>query len=312
MFSTYWIHFTQKKNVKSSPRGSNGRQSSLLRIFDHDPNDPLSRKSWIPQAFLKKVPIEPLAKTIFPALGILVELFMDFRFSKKDGRSHFMLVHYTVEFVGGRFLDLNRFYHISLYSSFMLSGIIDLLSICIELPRAVSQLFLCFALYSESLLFSFHVHGRNPFNTSVHLLLLIFVIASAVFATVRLFNPRNLFINAGFSCCMILQGTHLIQAGWILYGGIQWDYEWHENLKFICALSVWQLLGVSSFMVITFIITKAFLIRLAKTGRFSSLLSNQGEEEREGLLTERIDIHKPGSAVTQDIEMCGLIDSSPA
>ena len=123
-FCTYWIHLTSKSNSKTRRQ-----KSSLLSILDHDTNDPLARKSWIPQPFLKKVPLEPIGKTLLPSLGVLVELFVDVRFDKGWG-SHVVFYHYTLSFVDGHFRDLNRFYHICLYSTFIMSGIIDYVSNC--------------------------------------------------------------------------------------------------------------------------------------------------------------------------------------
>ena len=287
MFSSYWIYFTQKKHSKSCH--GNSPRSVLLRVFDHDPDDPLARKSWIPQPFLKKVPLEPIIKTILPGLGVLVELFMNVKYDSA-GKSHLVFLSYKVHFNEntGQYSDLNRFYHVCLYSTFVLSGIVDLLSLCVRLPRATSQLFLCFAIYCEAFLFSFHVHGRNLFNNSVHQVLLMFVITTAVFATLRMLNPRNLFINAGLAGSMMLQGTHLIQAGWILYGGTHWDVESHQNVKFVGAVSLWHLFGVNIFMMAFFIAMKMILAKLEKTKWCSSLTVTEGDatvvQERESLI----------------------------
>ena len=252
--------------------------SGLLRIFDYDPDDPLARKSWIPQPFLKRIPLEPVLKVVLPGLGLFVELFLNVKFDT-DGKSHLILLHYRVRFSNGTFSDLNRFYHICLYSSFVLSGIVDLISICCKLPRAVSQLFLCFAFYCEAILFSFHVHGRDPLNSAVHQFLVIFVMSSALFATLRMLNPRNLFINTGFAGSLTLQGTQLVQAGWLLYGGTEWNLQSHENIKFVSALAIWHLLGVSIFMLLSFIVLRTVFYRFAKS-RWCTLLSlNEHEKE---------------------------------
>lgn len=257
-------------------RGSPGY--GLLRIFDHYPDDPLANKSWIPQPFLRRIPLEPIVKVILSGLGAFSELFLNVRFDT-DGKSHLVLLPYRVSFSNGTFYDLSRFYHISLYSLFVLSGIVDLVSICDKLPRAVSQLFFCFAFYCETILFSFHVHGRDPLNSAVHQFLLVFVISSALFATLRMLNPRNLFINAGLSGSLILQGTQFIQAGWLLYGGTEWNSQSHENVKFVSALAIWHLLGVSVFMLIVFIALRAVMYRLTRCKRCMWLTLNEHEKE---------------------------------
>ena len=171
-----------------------------------------------------------------------------------------------------------------------------------------SQLFLCFAFYSEALLFSFHTHGRALFNNAVHELLLIFVIATAVFATLRMLNPRNLFINAGFAGSLILQGTHLVQAGWILYGGTRWRVDSHENVKFVTALSVWHLFGVSLFMLAIFIVMRAVLHTLSKTKRFCHLAEVVSEQERVSLIANINEDDTPGTS-QNSVEMRVVIES---
>ena len=307
MLSAYWIHFTCWRNNSNSSRSKSNSQSDLLKICAHDPNDPLAHKSWIPQLFLKRIPFEPIAKVVLPSLGIFVELFLNMKFDEQ-GKSRLIPWHYRVTFADGQFLDLNRFYHMCLYSTFALSGIIDLVSLCIKLPRVTSQLFLSFALYCESLLFSFHVHGRNLFNNGVHQLLLIFVMATALFSTLRMLTPRNLFINTGFAGSMILQGTHLIQAGWILYGGTHWRLDSHENVKFMTALSVWHLLGVSLFMLTTFVIMRAVIHRLSKTQRFRHLAVVVNEQERESLIERMIEDDASGTS-RDSVEMRALAES---
>jgi hypothetical protein len=258
---------------------------------------------------LKRIPIEPIAKVVLPSLGMFVELFINMEFDE-HGKSHLIRWHYRVTFAEGRFVDLNRFYHMCLYSTFAFSGIIDLVSLCVKLPRVTGQLYLCFALYSEALLFSFHIHGRSLFNNSIHQLLLIFVIAAAGFSTLRMLTPRNLFINAGFTGSMILQGTHLVQAGWILYGRTRWQVDSHNNVKFITVLSVWHLFGVSLFMLTTFVVMRTVLHRLSKTKRFRYLavqVENE-QQERESLI-ERV-MEDDASGTSRDsVEMHALTES---
>ena len=315
MFSTYQIYFTQKKLSMTGHRGS--PRSGLQQIFNHDPDDPLAYKSWIPQPFLGRIPLEPILKVIVPGLGVFVEPFLNV-WVDTDGRSHLVLWHYRVSFSNGTFSDLDNFYHICIYSSFLLSGIVDLVSICGKLPRAVSQLFLCFAFYCETTLFSFHIHGRDQMYSAVHLFFLIFVISSALFATLRMLNPRNLFINAGFSGSLILQGTQFIQIGWLLYRGTEWNFQSHENYKFVSALAILHLLGVSMFMLIVFIILRTVMYRLARCKWCMCLSLNEHEKEMheiDNLIPRKRD---DATAVDHDcersrdgdtVEMGGLKDS---
>ena len=287
MFSTYWIYLTQKKCSKSRHHDSKSLKSG---VFDHDPNDPLTHKSWIPQPFLKRVPLEPILKVILSGLSVIVFLFTD-TWKDSMGNTHFRLISNIIQFDGttGKIHSVSRLFHICLVSVLLISGIVDLVSLCIKLPRATSQLFFSFALYCEAFLLFLHSHGHDPLDTFIHQSMTTLAIVTAVFSTLRLLNPKNLFINAGVAGSMILQGTHFIQAGLILHGRIRWDGQFLENVKFVGTLSVWHLYGVSIFMMISFIAMKTILAKLGKTKRFSSLAVDELEadamvQERESLI----------------------------
>ena len=110
----------------------------------------------------------------------------------------------------------------------------------------------------------------------------------------------------------ILQGTHLIQAGWILYGGTQWDVHSHENVQLVGALTVWHLFGVTLFMMVFFIVMKMILARLGKAERFSSLAVNESEaaaQERESLIAS---VEDYTSGTSQDSIKMHEFTESPA
>ena len=252
LFLTYWNYFT----IPRQPQ----KHTGILSFFTQESKDPLSFKSWIPAPCCPRIPIESIIKILLPGLGIFCEIFLDF-FPDEHGVVRFKMMFYRIYFdePHRHFTSLNRLFHISLYLPFLISGVVDLISLCTRLPRLTNKIFLCFTFYCEYLLFSFHIHGRNLFNTAVHSLLLYFIAASAFFSTLRLLNSSNLFINAGLAGSMILQGTNLCQAGWVLYGGRKWSPYSHENPKFMAALTTWHLIGTSFLMVLMFVIMRAIL-----------------------------------------------------
>ena len=256
LFGSYWVHFTQQtKQLNSSTKPI----GTVLSLFMEKRNDPLSFKSWLPLPCCPKVPLEPIFKLVLPGIGIFVEGFLAFK--NFDGKlkltfAPLKLIYFETfqEFSG-----MDRVQHISLYLAFAVSGVVDCISLCFRLPRVTDKIFLTFAFIVEYLLFAFHLHGRNTFNTDVHKLLMYFVMSCIVFSTLRLLTSRNLFINAGLAGSMILQGTHLCQAGWLLYGGTKWNPGSSNNIKFIASLTVWHLLAVGLFMVAVFIAMRAVL-----------------------------------------------------
>ena len=258
LLGSYWIHFTQQmKHLTSSTSTKPIATVSLLKEKRND--SALSFKSWLPLPCCPRVPLEPIFKIILPGIGIFVEGFLAFQ--NFDGKlkltfSPLKLVYLeTTQELSG----MDRVQHISLYLAFTVSGVVDCISLCFKMPRATDKIFMTFAFIVEYLLFAFHLHGRNTFNTDVHKLLMYFVMSCIVFSTLRLLASRNLFINAGLAGSMILQGTHLCQAGWLLFGGTKWNPEGSNNIKFLAALTVWHLLCVGMFMVVVYIVMRAVL-----------------------------------------------------
>ena len=286
------------------------QKSGLLRIFEHNFNDPLARKSWIPAPFLKRIAIEPILKTLLPSLGVFVELFVNVRIDR-GGKSHLIFFVYAPGFFDGHFGDLNRFYHICLYSTFVLSGVVDLISLRVNLPRATSQLFLCFAFYSEAVLFSFHTHGRDLFNNTVT------ISWSYSWSPVRYLPPSAFSTREIFSSMPVSQlpsfsrvRTSFKPAGYCT-GGIDWNLESRENVKFVTALSIWHLFGVSVFMVVAFVTMRAIVARMARTKRFVSLTAHENKEESECLIL-REDLVVVDDGEEDRAHMNSRVEESPA
>jgi len=171
---SFWTHFKEPQDDCRNPEFD----------FVYCSKDPFTRKSWIPQPCFPKIPLEPIIKILLPTFGIFVETFLDMQ---PDASGHYRLIIFTYRVQydesSEQYVNLNRLYHISLYLAFVISGVVDLLSLLLNLPSRTSQLFLCFALYCQSLLFYMHIGGRHLFNIRVHQLLLVFVIATAIFST---------------------------------------------------------------------------------------------------------------------------------
>ena len=205
LFGSYWIHFTQQtKQLNSSTKPI----GTVLSLFMEEKNDPLSFKSWLPLPCCPKVPLEPIFKlvTYYLELAYLWRDFKNFDGELKLTFAPLKLVYFETF---QEFSCMDRVQHISLYLAFAISGVVDCISLCFRLPRVTDKIFLTFAFIVEYLLFAFHLHGCNTFNTDVHELLMYFVMSCIVFSTLRLLTSRNLFssiIGHGlfFECCIIV------------------------------------------------------------------------------------------------------------
>lgn len=179
---------------------------------DHEQN----QRSWIPQPFCTRIPLEPIIKVFCSAVGIMVEC-VDVVTDPSTSRTYTKL--YSVTNPDGSFNDLSQLQHITMYSAFALSGLVDLLTMCIRCPDHTGQIFLALAFLVEGALFHFHTGGMTPLSTQLHFTLTIVIFLCSLYALLRVWFPTSYLTNAGLALAIILQGTWFIQVGDILYGG---------------------------------------------------------------------------------------------
>lgn len=213
-----WYYHRTKSTAKNTGEARTKREklpSSSFFEFKRD-ND-LSRKGWIPHTFTR-MPIEPLCKIFFPVLGMIVEAFFDYR-TEEDGRRHLVMSVYSPWNSKGELNDMGRLHHITMYGSFVLSGVMDLVTLCVRLPRQTSMLFFSLAFTMEGLLFFHHTGGRDEFNIVIHSFLTYSIVSCVVFTLLRIINASNTVVNICVGSSILLQGTWFFQAGYFLFGG---------------------------------------------------------------------------------------------
>lgn len=176
----------------------------------------LREKSWLPQPFCTRVPLEPIIKFLCSAVGIMVEC-VDVVTDPTTSRTSVKL--YRVTNPDGTFNDLSQLQHITMYLAFALSGLVDLVTLRVRCPDHTSQLFLALAFLVEGALFHFHTAGMTPLSTQLHVTLTLVIFTCSLFALLRMWDPTCYLINAGLGLAMSLQGTWFVQVGDILYGG---------------------------------------------------------------------------------------------
>lgn len=298
-----WYHLKTKSALKASGEGRRKREKASSSSFfefkrDHD----LSKKSWIPLVFTR-IPVEPLIKIIAPMLGVIVEAFFDYR--TKNGRKHLVMTVYSVRDSDGGLNDIGKLHHLTMYSSFMLSGIMDLLTLCIRLPRQTSMLFLALSFLVECALFYLHTSSHNELSVEIHTLLTCSIFACVIFSLLRIFNASNVVINLGLGSSILLQGTWFVQAGYFLYGGfldkpnskLKPSELNHRYVMFVAACFTWHLLFIALWNMVMWIALSACLQvrvlhrrRLKKRGFLASLRQGWhgggGDEERNKLIVD--------------------------
>ena len=241
MFGSFWFQLTSPLRVSSKGK-TDSRELEIVR------------KSYMPQPFCSKVPLEPVIKCILSVVGIIGEGF--FGINPKTG--HLFPVVYHVYDESGNFNDQSQIQHITMYLGFALSGIVDILALFIEVPRHTSKIFLSIAFFLEGLLFWFHANSRPDLDLMVHHLLTYAIFACAGFAALRMWQPFNLFVNTGLSFSMLLQGVWFIHLGVVLY--IQkWNMEDHRGIMFTAACYSWYIVGIMFFLLVMYILMLACL-----------------------------------------------------
>ena len=272
-FTSFWTYLCLSKRNKSSSRG---RTRQPLSSFLYEDDDYLSKQSWLTKPCCTKVPLEPLVKVILPGLGVMSAMFLHV-----DRQWKFVPFVYTVHMVDGHMTTLGRMYHITMYSAFVFAGIVDLVSYYLKLPRHTSQFFTSFAFFSEALLFHYHVHGRDSFNTTIHNILVVIATFCATCSFLRMLNPRNLLLNTCVAGGMLMQGTWFFQAGFILYGKYSvWKWQSPSLVHFTAILAVWHFLTVSAFLVTIFLIMRTGTVLARRMNNHNFL---EGTPTRNGL-----------------------------
>ena len=271
-----WYHLRSKSSQKSSGDSRTKKEKSASSSFFEFKRDyDLSRKSWIPLA-CTRLPVEPFLKIVLSALGLIVEVFFDYR-TGDDGKRHLVMFMYSIWDSKGEMNDTSKLHHITMYGSFMLSGMMDVVCMCVKLPRQTSMMFLSIAFTVEGLLFYLHTMGRDMLNIEIHSLLVYAIFACVAFSVLRIFSATNIVINLGLGSSILLQGTWFVQAGYILFGGFLGDFQIdgqsveqvtsqpteasmvedkaeHRYIMFVVACFAWHLVLVALFNVVVWVL----------------------------------------------------------
>ena len=293
----------KSKSSHKSSKESRSRKSKLSRsasslFFEIKHDQSISSKSWIPLSFTR-IPIEPILKILFPSLGLLVESFLTYK-SDSDGR-HVVFETYRVWKDNGEISGMGKLHHITMYAAFMLSGIMDMATLCVRLPQQTSMIFFSLAFTVEGLLFYLHTMGRVALNVEVHVLLFYAILSCMIFSVLRIFTATNLVVNLGLGSSILLQGTWLVQGGYLLYGKFFPGYneadmktDRHKESLFVVACFTWHILFVSLYNVVSWIILSVLLkIPLLRWRQRSS-------PKRSGLLAKLWQRHQDQSAESEE------------
>ena len=235
ILASIWLHVSTIYNLKNRRMG----------------DDNIKSKSYIPFCCVPRWPIEPVLKIVFPAMGVCMEAFF---VTEENG--HVKAEVWQMYDEHHQFNGLVKLHHMTMHCCFIISGIVDLLSLCIRYPKHTPQLFLALAFLVEFIVFYFHIDDdRKALDVLVHIFLIFSIACCLMFSLLRMWQATNVLINAGLAVGLTLQGTWLIEIGIVVYGPDKWEGTMNENM-FLVACFVWHFMSIIIFMFILYTIMK--------------------------------------------------------
>ena len=248
LFHSFWLHLTTKYSIN---QGSTHSKESL------------QRKSYIPLFCCPGIPLEPLLlKIVLPIVMIILDCINAYHSIKRDKSD---------------FWSLRAPERITIYGFFLLSGFIDLVSFYVKYPKLTPQIFTTIAFAFVSFLVYFDAGKFKLLEQTGHLIFSYVVMATTLFSGLRLLSASNLWINAGFSLSLILQGSWLAQMVYILYGPTDWDKTSRDNEVLMATLFVWHAMAALLFALFLYIVL-LLVVSLRAKGLDRVYLENGGSQ----------------------------------
>lgn len=144
----------------------------------------------------------------------------------------------------GHFTSVGNGQHITMYFFFLLSGILDILTLKRIAPYGTDYAGIVVALLVEWSLFKFHLYGRTELDVLLHELLLYVLGLSAVVVALEGAFRRAPILAFGRACLTLIQGTWFWAVGIILYnpfpGAKPWDERDHHSLMLAVICFTWH------------------------------------------------------------------------
>ena len=240
LYGIWWIFISYWHYFYTRPSSSRASKAKVKK------ENELNRRSTLPTPCCPKIPLESLGKIALSFCGILVETLLNWRSG---------VVFDPIKLNSDD--DFSRMQHTTMYSFFLLSGIVDMCIYCVRIPKNSTKLFLALAFFIEGILFYFHTRHRDELNQQAHLVLILSIFGCTICAAARMYISDSLLLNAGLGFFLTLQGTWFYQVAVILYGkhSDKWAEDemspmymgfaasWHVMVIAVSMMAVWILMA---------------------------------------------------------------------
>ena len=192
-----------------------------------------------------KAILEPLVKICLGLVGSLMEL---------TG------AHWTLYDENGDFEheSMNNFSHATMFSFFVLSGVIDIMQhfglISGRHLSKVGHLIMALAFFVEGFLFYFHLDGRSALDSHAHS-----IVYFLCFSTSVTYVAESIWVECGMlgllRCFLvILQGSWFFQIAFMLYGPRKWSEKSHAAAMLAPVAFAWHCLVIVVFCLIMIVL----------------------------------------------------------
>jgi hypothetical protein len=168
------------------------------------------------------IPFEPIIKVCLAIIGILGELLYERQWALLNEDHKFVKEH------------LNNYAHVSMFSFFGLSGLIDLVMFydVAPLPAGLDYAFVSLAFFVEGLLFFFHLVGRPELNVRVHTFVYMVAFLTALVLLLEMCAENKSIPSLARAFLTSLHGAWFFQIAFVLHGPTPWKNT-SENIEFI-------------------------------------------------------------------------------
>ncbi|XP_073929085.1 transmembrane protein 45A-like isoform X2 [Castor canadensis] len=144
----------------------------------------------------------------------------------------------------GQWVRILRWHHLTIYLFYGLCGVVNILCFTItSLPVSLTKLMLSNAFFADAFTLYNHTHGREMVDIFVHQLLTFATILAGLVAFIEFLTRSKVTLVLLRSSLIMLQGSWLWQAGFVLYaptGGPAWDLEDHSNIMLLSLCFCWH------------------------------------------------------------------------
>ncbi|XP_004834912.1 transmembrane epididymal protein 1A-like [Heterocephalus glaber] len=199
---------------------------------------PLPPKEKRGHSLWQREPLEGMVKVVFTFTGILGELFYP------PGVNRTRLVDWDDP--QRPFLFKDGWQHITMYSFFMFSGVVDIVSQrClarqnVKLERAAEAL----AFYVVVLLMATHIENKNTLEIRVHVLFMVPTFLLALMLNIEVWVPDQLALWVLKTWMVLVLSSWLLQLCVVLYAppsGQPWRADSPTDMAFLTTFFCWHL-----------------------------------------------------------------------